>query len=189
MFNIGLSGFYETINKTKGAVDDEWEDFYRFETGGPLASGNRLKRVRYRAGWTDGTWTINSFFNYYGHTVQDTNGIIILPRCFYGAEFSGTGVGSCYPNSPYYGPITGEFPLGSPANVLVDLQIGYNTGLSFSNEYLNNIGLSLSISNLLDKTPPLGVHPLRSRGTGVVAYDNLYPDLTREVSFTITKIW
>ena len=181
-FHVGAAGYYEHINRTKGAPEDPaWADPYQ----DLLTSGNKLKKVRYRAGWTDGTWNVVTFFNYYGHSAQDMNGLLMLPRCFY-AE--GSGPGSCYPGSPYYGPYE-EFPLHSPANVLVDLQIGYNTGIMPANTYLQNINLSLSVTNLLDKTPPLGVHPLRSRGTGVAGYDRNYPDLTREISFTVTKVW
>lgn len=185
-FNIGASGYYELHARERASANAPWTDA---ATGVALTdlktSGNQLKKVRYRVGWADGGWNVTTFFNYYGHSAQDVNGIILLPKCFYAVGF---GPGSCYPGSPYYGPLD-EFPLHSPANVLVDLTVGYNTGTTPTNAYLQNITVQLGVTNLLDKNPPLGVHPLRSRGTGVAAYDRNYPDLKREVSLTIVKAW
>ena len=123
--------------------------------------------------------------NYTGHIEQDVNGAIVLPDCFHAV---GGGPGGCYPGSPYYGPYA-QFPLHSPATALVDLTFGYNTGDAPANEYLRNINIQFAVTNLMDKNPPLGVHPLRNRGTGVVAYDRNYNDLKREVSVSITKTW
>jgi hypothetical protein len=191
-FHVGASGNYVIADRTKSNIaEDFWTVNYgKYVEGRDIVSittGNQLQKVRYRAGWADadGIWSVTSFFTYYGHTQQDAQGTILVPPCFYQPGF---GPGSCYPGSPYYGPFT-EFPLHSPANVLVDLNIGYQTGDRPMNPYLQNLSFNLTINNIMDKKPPLGVHPLRSRGTGVVAYDRNYPHLTREFSFAITKLW
>jgi len=187
-FHVGASGYYELENRVRSNPDSPWTDSYYLVAFEDLQTrGNQLKRVRYRAGWTDGTWNVTTFFNYTGHSADDVFGNIMLPDCFHA---QGGGPGGCYPGSPYYGPYDADkFPLHSPANVTVDLSLGYSTGDMPANEYLRNINIQLGVTNLLDKNPPLGVHPLRSRGTGVAAYDRNYSDLRREVSLTINKSW
>jgi outer membrane receptor protein involved in Fe transport len=73
--------------------------------------------------------------------------------------------------------------------MLFDITFGYQTGDTPANPYLRNVAIQMGVTNLLDKAPPMGVHPLRSRGTGVSAYDRLYPDVGRELSLTLTKQW
>ena len=43
----------------------------------------------------------------------------------------------------------------TPATVLVDLSVGYNTGDMFTNSYLHNINITFTVTNLLDKDPPV----------------------------------
>jgi outer membrane receptor protein involved in Fe transport len=189
-FNIGASGSYILKDRSKGSITDEnWS--VNYGDYGPdddvsRATGHQMRKVRYRAGWTDGTWTATAFFNHFFHGGQNPNAEGLVPPCFWQPQF---GPGSCYPGSPYHGPFEDHFPFVTPANVLVDLNLGYQTGDHWANPYLQNISFSFTVLNLLDKKPPLGVHPLRSRGTGVVAYDRQYSPLTREISFSISKLW
>lgn len=188
-FNVGAQGSYLIRNRDKGnTLDPVWNVIMGSHNEGDtvsITSGNQLQKVRYRAGWTDGAWSVNTFFNHTLHSAQDPNGSAMLPPCFYAVGF---GPGSCYPGSPYYGPYK-EFPLHTPANVTVDLNIGYMTGDTPTAEYLKNIAINVSVNNLMGKSPPLGVHPLRSRGTGVLAYDRNYSPFEREFSVTISKVW
>jgi hypothetical protein len=191
-FHVGATGNYVIRDRSKNNVEDPaWDVNYgsydENRDSVQITSGNQLQRVRYRAGWTDpeGAWSITGFATYRGHSPWNGQSAGLIPPCFYRPQF---GPGSCYPGSPYYGPFD-EFPTHSPATVLVDLSIGYQVGDRAVNPYLQNIGFNLTINNIMDKKPPLGVNPLRSRGTGVVAYDRNYPDLTREFSFTVTKLW
>jgi outer membrane receptor protein involved in Fe transport len=187
-FHVGAEGYYEIKARTQTRLGSPWIDnVYEVDIETLQTTGNQLKKVRYRAGWTDGTWNFTTFLNYTGHSADDVFGNILLPDCYHAI---GGGPGGCYPGSPWYGPYEADkFPLHSPANVLVDVTFGYNTGDMPANEYLRNIAIQVGVTNLLDKTPPLGVHPLRSRGTGVAAYDRNYSDLRREVSLTVTKTW
>jgi hypothetical protein len=189
-FNIGASGSYIIRDRSKGNILDEVWDV-NYGSYGPddavsSTTGHQMQKVRYRAGWTDGTWSTTFFFNHYFHSGQNPNAAGLTPPCFWQPQFT---AGSCYPGSPYFGPYEDHFPFQTPANLLVDLNIGYQTGDRPSNPYLQNIAFSFTVVNLLDKKPPLGVHPLRSRGTGVVAYDRNYSPLTRELSFSISKLW
>jgi outer membrane receptor protein involved in Fe transport len=145
-----------------------------------------MQKIRYRTGWTDGIWSATAFFNHYFHSGQNPNAEGLVPPCFWQPQF---GPGSCYTGSPYHGPFEDHYPFITPGNVLVDLNLSYQTADRWTNPYLQNIMFSFTVLNLLDKKPPLGVHPLRSRGTGVVAYDRNYSPLTREISFSISKLW
>ncbi len=195
-FHVGATGDYRLKARLRASLGSPWvtplfgvPDITQTVDGqtfiGTNARGNQLEKVRYRMGWTDGTWNFTTFFNYRGHGQQDENGILILPKCFYAPSAA---AGDCYPGSPYYGPHD-IYPIVAPATVLVDVTLGYNTGDMPTNPYLRNIQVQFGVTNLLDKTPPLGVRPLRSRGTGVSGYDRTYSDLLREVSLTITKQW
>jgi outer membrane receptor protein involved in Fe transport len=188
-FNIGASGTYFIKDRSKGNINEE---FWSVSAGkhGPgdsisIATGHQLQKIRYRLGWTNGEWTVQSFWNHTLHSGQDPNGAAMVPPCFYAAGF---GPGSCYPGSPYYGPAV-QPNLLSPANVTVDLTLRYDTGDRFENPYLHNIAISATATNVLGKKPPLGVHPLRSRGTGVLAYDRNYSPFQREWTFTVSKLW
>jgi iron complex outermembrane receptor protein len=195
-FHVGASGSYRLKAQLRAAPGNPWveplfgvPDHTQTIDGvtfvGTSTRGNQLEKVRYRAGWTDGSWNVTMFANYFGHHQQDEFGALVLPECFYKPEY---GPGDCYPGSPYYGP-SEIFDIHSPATVLFDLTFGYNTGIAPANAYLQNINIQFGVTNLLDKAPPNGVRPLRSRGTGVSSYDRLYPDVGREVSLTLTKSW
>jgi outer membrane receptor protein involved in Fe transport len=75
----------------------------------------------------------------------------------------------------------------SPATVLLDLTVGYQTGEMPTNTYLRNIGVQFTINNLLDKAPPFQVG---ARGNGSIrAFDNSFSDLQRTFTLTLTKVW
>lgn len=176
--NIGAAGFYETIDKSRGSATSPVVDFFKGQN-----SGNRLQRVRYRLGWSNETWSVTGFANYFGHGKLNTDGNNLLPPCFYQTGF---GPGSCFPGSPFYGPFT-TFPNFSPATVYFDLTIGYQTGEMPANEYLRNIGVQLTVNDIFNKEPPFQIG---ARGSGSIrAFDNAFVDLQRTITLTITKVW
>ena len=124
--NIGAAAFYEITDKSRANAASAIIVTYVGQN-----SGNRLQRVRYRLGWADDTWSVTGFANYFGHGAVNVNGNNLIPPCFYAAGFS---AGSCYPGSPYYGPLV-TFPNFSPATVYFDLTFGYQTGEMPANEY------------------------------------------------------
>ncbi|HEY4264321.1 MAG TPA: TonB-dependent receptor [Micropepsaceae bacterium] len=182
--NIGAAGFYETIDKS------------RADAGQPLVSvfegkdsGNRLQRVRYRLGWSDDTWSVTAFANYFGHGANTATlgvnfaGNNLIPPCYYSAGF---GPGSCYPGSPFYGPYS-TYPNMAPAMVYFDLTIGYQTGEKPANEYLRNIGVQFTVNDIFDRPPPFEVG---ARGNGSIrAFENSFSDLQRTFTLTLTKSW
>jgi len=182
--NVGASGYYQVIDKTRafedGALDDRFQD---------QDSGNRLQRVRYRLGWANPTWNATLFANYWSHgnygddAGNNLNGEALIPDCFFAPEF---GPGSCYPGSPYYGP---QDPYNNmlPADVHFDISIGYQTGQMPANEWLRNIGIQFTIVNIFDKVSPFSVN---ARGNGAIRlHSEGLSDLQRTFTLQLTKTW
>jgi iron complex outermembrane receptor protein len=185
--NVGASGYYQFIDKSRASEDGGLDNRYDGKN-----SGNRLQRVRYRLGWANPTWNVTLFANYFGHGATgstpenqgiNVNGNALIPPCFYQTGF---GPGSCYPGSPYYGPYD-VYPNMAPAEVLFDLSVGYQIGEEAANEWLRNIGIQFSILNLFDKAPPFQVG---ARGNGAIrAFNEGYSDLQRTFTLQLTKTW
>ena len=179
-WHVGAAGYYELEQTTQATDFDPVDSVYEGKN-----SGARLHRVRYRAGWTDGTWSTVLFANYKGHRGPSHGSALILPDCYW-AE--GYGPGSCYPGSPYY-PQPGEtFFDGAPAHVEFDLNVSYNTGEMFGNPLLHNTTVSLTIQNFLDRKPPF-MYTSRDRAREVRAYDTRWSEFQRFVTLSVTKNW
>jgi hypothetical protein len=170
--HIGAAGYYELIDKSRANPAANIAHVYEGQE-----SGNRLKRVRYRLGWENANWNATLFANYFGHGPLP-RGFELVPPCYYAAGF---GPGSCFPGSPYYGP-SATYPNRTPATVYLDLTVGYQTGEMTPSPWLHNIGIQLTIVNLLDKAPPAGVDPR-------AAIDRNFPDLQRTFTLSLTKVW
>jgi outer membrane receptor protein involved in Fe transport len=184
--NVGASGYYQVIDKIRPTEESALDDRYQDKT-----SGNRLQRVRYRAGWANQTWNVTVFANYFGHgSVGDQdaqglneNGNVLIPPCFYQTGF---GPGSCYPGSPFYGPYD-VYPNMTPAVVLFDLSIGYQTGEMPANEWLRNIGVQFTINDIFDRPSPFCVC---AGGNGAIrAHNEGFTDLQRTFTVQLTKVW
>jgi len=182
--NIGAAGFYETLDKSRATETSPLVHVYQGKD-----SGNHLQRVRYRLGWSDDTWSVTTFANYFGHGAGGAvlgvnfNGNNLIPPCFYAP---GNAAGSCFAGSQFFGPYQ-TYPNMSPAVVFFDLTVGYQTGEKPANEYLRNLNLQFSVNNIFDKPPPFQVG---ARGNGSIrAFDNTFIDLQRTFTFTITKTW
>ncbi len=180
--NIGALGYYEVTDKSRASETSPVDSIY---TSG-RDSGNHLKRVRYRFGWSNETWSATLFANYFGHgqfrNGQDVTGQRLVPPCFYAPGF---GPGSCFPGSPYYGPLT-NWPNMTPAVLFWDVSLGYNTGEAPANPYLRNIGIQFTVNDIFNKEPPFNVGVA---GGTIHAFDAAFPDLQRAFSVTLTKVW
>jgi iron complex outermembrane receptor protein len=179
-WNAGVSGYYEIDFKQQATpvapVDSNYEG---------KDSGARLHRMRFRLGWTNGTWSMTGFANYQGHTGKSAGQNLPLPECYWHEDF---GPGACYPGSPWYpqdGPI---FDDSAPAHYEFDLNIAYNTGMTPTNTYLQNLTFSLTIQNLLDRKPPFQ-YASRSRAREIRAYDTRWSEFQRFLTLTVTKTW
>src|SRR6185369_7690190 len=169
--NIGATGYYQVLDRSRADALSPLDDRYEGKE-----AGNRLQRVRYRLGWSNETWNVTGFANYFGHQAINQDGANLVPPCFYAPGF---GPGSCFAGSQYFGP-AGNFPNITPAQIYFDLSIGYQTGEMPANKYLRNIGVQLTVNDLLDKGPPFSIG---ARGNGSIrAFDNAYIDLGRTVS-------
>jgi outer membrane receptor protein involved in Fe transport len=174
--NFGAAGYYQTIDKSRASETSPLDDQYKGRE-----SGNRLQRVRYRLGWSDDTWSVTAFANYVGHAAINNN--LPVPPCFWGVGF---GPGSCYAGSQYFGP-SNIYPNITPATVMFDLTIGYQTGEMPANQYLRNIGVQFTINDIFDEQPPFIVG---ARGNGSIrAFDNGFSDLQRTFTLMLTKTW
>ena len=182
-WNAGVTGYYEIDYSEQSNPASPVISHYDTDTA--ERSGNRLKRARYRLGWTNGTWSITGFANYQGHTRKSAGQNLPLPNCYWHPDF---GPGSCYPGSPYY-PQEGEiFDDSAPGHYEFDLNVAYDTGETPVNEYLRNLNVSLSISNIFDRKPPF-MYTSRTRAREIRAYDTRWSEFQRYITLTITKSW
>jgi len=197
-FHVGNSGYYELDQKAKANELVPAFSFYDGTIGedGSTSgrnSGSRLKRVRSRAGWTNGTWSTTLFattqFHGSSSNLEDgnPNTNITLPDCFWRPGHS---AGDCYSGSPFYPQANpdGGFYNVSPGWTQFDINITYNTGMMPANEYLQNLNISLTINNFLDADPPF-VFLSRDRSREIRAYDDRFSELGRYASLTLTKTW
>ena len=188
IWNIGASGYYETDRREQSGPGAPVISLYDDQANAARGNGARLQRVRYRFGWTDGTWNATLFANYKGHTEDSRGANLPLPNCYWAAGF---GPGSCYTGSPYYAQVAGSpatYYDGVPSHVEFDLNIGYNTGDTLANPYLQNMSFTLNIANVLDRKPPFQ-YAARGQAREIRAYDSRWSEMQRFVSFTVTKNW
>jgi outer membrane receptor protein involved in Fe transport len=180
-WNIGATGYYELTDRAQGNPFVPVDDVYEGKN-----SGHRLKRVRYRIGWTDAenAWNATFFVNYRGHSSVPEGATFIPPPCHWAPGF---GPGSCYPGSGYVGPHE-VFPNYHPANYLFDLTVGYNTGERPMNPYLQNLSIQLTIFNLLDRRPPFE-YDARAQSGVPRAYNVNFNPAQRVVALNFTKMW
>jgi len=176
-WNVGIRGDYRLHDEIlpSNTAGSEVIDSLEGDTGGRL-------KYRGRLGWSgDNGLSITGFVNYRPHGVPATT----LPQpCFWAAGF---GPGSCYAGSPYFGPYD-QFPLYSPASYTADLTISYDTADKFANEYLHNLNLSFTVTNLFNTAGPFAYQFGSGRGTAanLDAGNGFYQ---RTIAFTLTKTW
>jgi len=189
-FHVGNSGYYELEQSEQANSGSPVEKLYSgvINSSGVregVNSGARLKRVRTRAGWTDGTWSTTLFATSRHHLAPNTN--LKLPSCFWADDAK---AGDCYAGSPYYPQkhSAGGFYNTSPGWTQLDINVTYNTGNIPANEYLQNLNISLTVNNFLNADPPFQFNS-RSRAREIRAYDDRFSELGRFASLTLTKTW
>ena len=190
-FHIGNSGYYELdqIEKANEATPAEslYDGVVDPDTGIRTGenSGARMQRVRSRVGWTNGVWSTTIFATSRFHLGPHTN--IRLPDCFWRPGF---GAGDCYTGSPYFPQDNpdGGFYNASPGWTQFDINVTYNTGMMPTNDFLQNLNISLTVNNFLDTDPPFSFNS-RSRSREMRAYDDRFAELGRYASLTLTKNW
>lgn len=185
-WNVGITGNYQLLHKIFEQIGSPIVDFF----GHGAESGGRLN-YRARLGWTDsaqGHWNASAFMNYRAHWGADVYGQQAVqaapPSCFIQGNTPCNASGL-----PQFAQYTRQFPQVTgfqPAYVTADFTVGYDTGDQPANEYLKNIGLQVTVNNVLNKKPPFAYVPNASAPT---AYNSNYDPMQRTVSLRVTKTW
>jgi len=186
-FNIGITGTYYLHVDTQRVPGDVIVDGYHDDVA-PVGGIQQLgvvtprPRARYRArlGWSNGTWDATAFMNYDGHFYHtqtappNVNFQCLTPN--------GTIGGGTFPCSIFgYNNI-------EPSYYTFDLSIGYNTGDAPANDYLRNIGIQLTIDNIMDRHPAFE-YRISTGGGNPSAFDILKNLYGRLIGVRVTKTW
>jgi hypothetical protein len=110
-------------------------------------------RYRARLGWAggpDGAFSVVGFLNFWSHYNSGT--AALPPLCFLQGNPACNSLGL-----PQYAQYTQQFPTLSslvPGIYTFDLSLSYKTGETPANRYLQNIRVTLTINDILNKQPP-----------------------------------
>jgi hypothetical protein len=91
------------------------------------------------------------------------------------------------PNATYPCAINGYNNI-EPSYYTFDLSVGYNTGENPANEYLRNIGIQLTVDNLMDRHPAFE-YRISTGGGNPSAFDILKNLYGRMIGVRVTKTW
>jgi iron complex outermembrane receptor protein len=192
-WNAGITGTYFLHEYLQATPDSPIVDQYHWTitsvgnvvqagVAAPIMPAANLPRVRYRArlGWSNGPWSVTGFVNYTGHYFNtqsappNVNGQCTTP--------GGNVGGGTFPCA-----IEGYNNL-EPPQYLFDLSLGYDTGDSPANAYLQNIGIQLVVQDILD-THPSFEYRIGTGAGNPAAFDIAKSDEGRIISIILTKTW
>jgi hypothetical protein len=199
-WNTGVTGEYIIDNKSLKVPGQPVVSVYSTPINGYTNSGGRM-RYRARFGWAggpDNALSVIGFMNFWSHYNSD-NGAL-PPLCFLEGNPACNSLGL-----PQYAQYTQQYPTLSnlvPGIYTFDLSISYKFGDQPVNKYLQNIGVTLTVNDILDKLPPYqynigGGAPHAfytpgpgggSIGSGGTAFGSPGVD-GRYVTLTVTKVW
>jgi hypothetical protein len=196
-FNAGITGTYylhvDTV-RIPGAAGSAGEpvDGYHDNLsplGGVAQNGvvSPRPRARYRTrlGWSNGTWDTTLFMNYDGHFYHTQTA---PPNVNFQCLTAGGTIGAAgSPNATYPCAINGYNNI-EPSYYTFDLSVGYNTGENPANEYLRNIGIQLTVDNLMDRHPAFE-YRISTGGGNPSAFDILKNLYGRMIGVRVTKTW
>ncbi len=186
-FNVGITGTYYLHVFTQRFAGEPIVDGYHDNlniVGGIQQLGVVSPRPRAvsrtRLGWSDGPWTLTGFMNYSGHFYHTQTA---PPNVNFQCLAAGGTVGG------------GSFPCAIsnynnvvPSYYTFDLSLGYDTGDQPANDYLKNVGIQLTVDNLMDRTPPFE-YRISTGGGNPSAFDILKSLYGRVISVRVTKTW
>jgi hypothetical protein len=75
-----------------------------------------------------------------------------------------------------------------PSYYTFDLSVGYNTGEDPANAYLRNIGIQLTVDNIMDRQPAFE-YRISTGGGNPSAFDILKNLYGRMIGVRVTKTW
>ena len=94
---------------------------------------------------------------------------------------------------PQFAQYTQQFPFLSefiPAFITFDLSLAYATGDRPTNEYLQNLGIQLTLNDFTDRHLPFQYVSLPGGGNGNPrAFSNYFNPAQRVITLVITKAW
>ncbi len=193
-WNTGITGTYVIDNKTLATPGIPVNSLYNTPQGpgsSALDVGGRLK-YRARLGWSDDAgWSVTGFMNFLPHF--NSNVAALPPACFLigNTPCNASGLPQFAKYTTQYSTLTNYVP----GLYTFDLSIGYKTGIAPSNEYLQNVGFQLNVTNFLNKQAPFA-YQINPPGGGAQAH--AYFSTTagsslgidgRVVTFIVTKVW
>ena len=193
-WNTGIVGNYVIDNKSVTVEGQDPVSFYSSVINGTRNSGGRL-RYRARLGWSggpDGAFSATLFMNFIPNfgpnntSIPAANGNSVAPLCFLQGNTPCNASGN--PQFAMYNTQVPFLTTQIPSMYTFDLSLGYNTGDTPANTYLKNIGIQMTINNLLNRKPEFQYAIATSSNTPHAFYNALSAD-QRYITFTITKAW
>lgn len=188
-WNAGITGNYALDSKTLVAAGAPVFDAYK-----GIDSGGRLN-YRARLGWAggpDNAWSVTGFLNYHAHVgAQPPDGSPVEPlppSCFLAGNPACNASGL-----PQFAQYTQQFPFLSefiPAFITFDVSLAYDTGDRPANQYLQNLGIQLTVNDITDRHLTFQYVSLPGGGSGNPrAFSNYFNPAQRVVTLVITKAW
>jgi iron complex outermembrane receptor protein len=185
-WNTGIAGTYYLHRYFVQTPGDNITDalHQNLAPNGGLAQNGveTLPRFKYRArlGWSNGAWSVTGFANYESHYFHTQSA---PPN----VNFQCTAAGGTTPGGTFPCLISNYTNI-QPSWYTFDLSIGYDTGDTPANDYLKNIGMQVTIQNLMGIHPAFQYGP-SNQGRTFAAFDILKSDQGRTFGVTLTKTW
>jgi hypothetical protein len=192
-WNTGVTGTYVMDNKSQGGPGKKVISLYNTplsQTSSATDNGGAMK-YRARLGWSgDSGWSVTGFMNFIPHFNSDT--LQLPPSCFQAGSpaCNASGLAAFAQYTKQYSTLTNLVP----GLYTFDLNIGYKTGETPTNDYLKNLGFQLNIANILDKQAPYAYQINPPGGAQAHAYYSTTQGTSlgidgRVFSFVVTKVW
>jgi len=187
-FNLGIIGtYYLHVNNQRipgvgEPVDGYHDDLPALNGYSQLGVVSPRPRSRYRTrvGWSNGSWDATMFMNYDGHFYHtQTAPPNVNDACLTAGGTIGGGTFPC---------LITAYNNEVPSYYTFDLSIGYNTGDSPANDYLRNIGIQLTVDNIMDRQPAFE-YRISTGGGNPSAFDILKNLYGRLIGVRVTKTW
>ena len=193
-FNAGITGTYYLHVDTQRVFGDVTVDGYHDNlpsAGGYAQNGvvspRPRSRYRTRLGWSNGTWDVTGFMTYEGHFYHtQTAPPNVNNQCATAGGTIGVAGNTNYATT-FPCAIQGYSNI-EPSYYTFDLSIGYDTGDKPTNEYLRNIGIQLTVDNVMDKHPAFE-YRISTGGGNPSAFDILKALYGRKFGLRVTKTW
>jgi iron complex outermembrane receptor protein len=193
LWNTGVTGTYLIDNKSQGGPGQIVNSLYHTpQAPAPSTAtdiGGHLK-YRVRLGWASDGWNVTGFMNFLPHF--NSNTAALPPACLL--------IGNTPCNAsglPQFSQYTKQYPTLSslvPGLYTFDMTIGYNTGDKPAKAYLQNIGIQLNVTNILNKQAPYAYQIAPPGGQQSRAYFAITQGSSlgidgRVYALTVTKVW